>query len=257
MSFANQVKWKGLLAVFKIKRIVSKWFGTRRLDYSRKNIHIVTKTLREYMTRARSVAKEPATVAWIEREVSKGGIFYDVGANIGAYALIAGTLGFDVYAFEPASYNVETLEENISLNNLNNIRVIPAALGAKTTLGSFTVMDATSGSSRGFYNEAGVFHLSTEGASTRAVMVLTLDSCIKLFNLPPPNLLKIDVDGGEIEVIEGAANTLQSPELRSVLIEAGEGRANTITSTLLEAGFSLTERVRLDTRTENLIFTRV
>jgi FkbM family methyltransferase len=256
MGFLQQANWKTLLAVFKIKRFFADWFGTRRLDYAPKNLRIVTKTLREYTTRAKSVAKEPATVAWIEREAKKRGVFYDVGANIGAYSLIAGTLGFDVLAFEPASYNTETLEENIALNKISRVRVLPVALGSQTKLGEFTVMDATSGSSRGFYNEAGEFHLSTEGAVTRTVMVLTMDACIELFGLPPPNLLKIDVDGGEIEVIEGAKRTLSSPVLRSVLIEAGEGRAETLCDIMISNGFLLTERVRLDARTENLIFTR-
>ncbi len=253
-----QIRWKALLAVFKLKREVANFMGVRELDYVSKKILIKTSNLREYQTRARSVAKEPQTVEWIEREALKGGIFFDVGANIGAYSLIAGALGMNVYAFEPATYNAATLEDNAELNKLSEtVRVLPIALGATTKLGAFTVLDSTSGSSRGFYNEAGEYHLSTEGAKTRAVIALRLDDAIQLLGLPIPGAIKIDVDGGELEVVAGAKETLKAPELRSVLIEVGEGRSDAVSSLILASGFVLSKSIRLDSRTENLIFERV
>jgi FkbM family methyltransferase len=251
----KKLYWKYLLGVFKIKRIVARWYGTRALDYARHPLRIMTSTLREYHTRARSVAKEPDTVRWLEHNAR--GTLYDVGANIGAYSLIAAALGSKVFAFEPGSYNVGALEANAALNKLAGmITAMPFALGEATKLGTFTVMDATPGSSRGFYNEAGNFHLSTAGASTHEVAVMSLDDCVKIFKLPPPTALKIDVDGGELEVLSGAAETLRNPTLTSVLVEAGEGRAEAVSAILVTAGFRPADGVRLDKRTENLLFER-
>ncbi|MEK7531464.1 MAG: FkbM family methyltransferase [Patescibacteria group bacterium] len=227
MSFVSSIRWKFLLAVFKLKRIVARILGTRELDYSRYPLRIRTTTLREYETRARSVKKEPKTVAWIERNAGESKrVLYDIGANIGAYSLIAGKLGSRVYAFEPGSYNFDALESNVTLNGLSSkITGLPIVLGAKTRIGIFTVSDPTPGSSHGFYNEAEVHRLPADNVEKRELLVMSLDDCVKIFELPKPSFIKIDVDGGEVEVLQGATHTLKSETLKSVLVEVeGGGR---------------------------------
>jgi hypothetical protein len=71
MPYRLHILW--ILGVFKLKRIVARWYGTRVLDYPGASICISTTTLREYDVRARSVMKEPETVAWIEEESPRGG----------------------------------------------------------------------------------------------------------------------------------------------------------------------------------------
>lgn len=254
----NILRWKYLLSIFKIKRIVRHWYGVRKLDYPKKELYIITNTLREYQTRSRSVAKEPQTVAWLEKIASVDSILYDVGANIGAYSLIAGALGMRVFAFEPAFYNTATFEENILLNNLaSRISLIPIALGEEHKLGSFLVTDPTSGSSRGFYNKAGFFRHDTTQALSRDVLVLPLDQVQELFNLPVPTALKIDVDGGELEVLRGATRILALPTVQSVLVEVDTVNCDEVLVFLEQKGFLVRERIVLDASTENIIAYRL
>jgi FkbM family methyltransferase len=74
--------------------------------------------------------KEPQTCEWIKSEVKAGQVFYDIGANIGIYSILAakyvGGLG-RVYAFEPHNANFSRLLDNIAANGLGEI-VVPCNL---------------------------------------------------------------------------------------------------------------------------------
>jgi hypothetical protein len=61
--------------------------------------------------------------------------------------------------------------------------------------------------------------------------------------VPAPTLLKIDVDGAEAAVLDGAAGTLARPELRSVLVEIARAGGDAVAETLRAADLELTERV--------------
>ncbi len=251
-NILGRVQTKALLGVFKCKRIVARWYGTRVLDYSKQVIRIGTTTFREYDTRARSVYKEPETVAWIEQESTKGGVFYDVGANIGAYSFIAATQGLAVVAFEPAPQNFAALHENISLNGLDEkITAVPMVLGTEGGVHSFSFADYTRGATEGF------FSTQHERAVKKSLLVETLDGIIRTYHLPPPSLMKIDVDGGEHEVLAGARETLAFPGLRSILIEVEEENREQVDVVLTAAGFTLSSfHGRRRAEMANLIYTR-
>src|SRR5262245_25440744 len=74
------------------------------LDYPRSDIYLDVQSSDEYYLRLRSCYKEPETVEWIEKFVRENDVFYDIGANVGAYSLIASRFAngkATVYAFEP------------------------------------------------------------------------------------------------------------------------------------------------------------
>lgn len=243
---------KALLAVFKFKRIVARWYGIRVLDYPKKILRITTNTIREYDVRARSVYKEPETVAWIEAESKREGVFYDVGANVGAYSLIAAACGLDVIAFEPAPQNYAALHENISLNDFDKkITALPIVLGAENGLRTFSFSDYSRGATEGFFS-------AQQGKGIKKEMLVgTLDTCIREYKLSAPAMMKIDVDGGEIEVLMGAVKTLIDPNLRSVLIEVEEGNRNRVESMLVNVGFvRMSHHDRFRAGVANLIYTR-
>lgn len=225
------VQWKALLAVFKVKRMVQKILGTRVLDYADKKICIHTTTLREYTTRAKSCAKEPETCAWIQSLKKERAVLYDIGANIGAYSLIAGAEGMKVIAFEPSPENYATLHRNIALNNLNSkVTALPFVLGSINSIASFDGGDTSSGATHGF-----VQGTRERGAS---LAVLTLDACVREFQLAPPSAIKLDVDGGEVEVLRGATQTLKNPLLTHMLVEVNQQTEAAVDVYLKEAGFS-------------------
>src|SRR5438046_1543914 len=75
-----------------------------RLDYPGADLRIGVTSRTEILSRLRPCEKEPWTVAWLERTVRPGDVLWDVGANVGAYSLIAASLGREaaqIVAVEP------------------------------------------------------------------------------------------------------------------------------------------------------------
>ena len=73
--------------------------------------------------------------------------------------------------------------------------------------------------------------------------MFTLDDAIELFRLPPPHHIKLDVDGGELAVLEGASRTLASPALRSMLIEVSTSLSEAVTEVLERHGLRLDSKI--------------
>src|SRR5262249_11802872 len=98
-----------------LSRIRSKWWARRRENTIRKveirhdgRIYaFLCENLRDYARCAGIFLKEPGTCEWIDRTVREGGDFYDIGANIGVYSILAGHRGPSgrVVAFEPHAGN--------------------------------------------------------------------------------------------------------------------------------------------------------
>lgn len=249
-KFAAYVEWKILLAIFKVKRLTQAILGMRTLDYADKNIRIHTTTLREYTTRAKSCAKEPETCAWIRALPKRGGVLYDIGANVGAYSLIAGAEGMRVIAFEPSPENYATLHRNIAANTLTNaVTALPFALGSTVSVTAFDAGDTSSGSTHGF----------VQGSQERGapLPVFTLDACIRAFGLPAPTALKLDVDGGEGEVLRGATQTLQNKALTHLLVEVNEQTTKVVDALLTHAGFARQETYERGGGVYNTFYKRV
>ena len=205
--------------IFYVRKLTSKWLSVKMLDYHQ-NILIHTDTYREYMTRANSAKKEPEMIEWIEKCAKKYSTMYDIGANVGAYSLVAAQNGLKVCAFEPAYQNYYQCQRNITLNNFDDkIRLFPVAFSTDTKLAEFNYIDATTGSSRGYYNEEGLFHLDEAVTIRKATMVFSLDSFVETFLLPLPQMLKIDVDGGEFDILKGSSAVLSSETLKELIIE--------------------------------------
>jgi len=252
-NFFKKIEWKFLLGVFKLKRIVGNIFSTRRLDFSDKDIYIQTNTLREYVTRAYSCKKEPETCAWLLQHAKEDVVFYDIGANIGAYALIAGSLGAQVYAFEPSPENYATLHGNVRKNSLaDTVTPLPLVLSKENTIASFAADEYTSGATAGFSLE------NNKKGNHVCLPALTLDDCVRVFNLPKPNMIKIDVDGAEGEVLSGAKKLLGDTNLTHALIEVEEDTKKLVDETMEKLGFKKEDSFKRGAKgVENNIYVRV
>ena len=215
------------------------------LDYTRHPVRLLATSSMERKWRAQSCKKEPWTVAWIEESMSAGGVLYDVGANVGAFSLIAAKVCArrgTVVAFEPGFASYAHLCANIVLNRCESIIVpLPVALGSTNGLGSFAYLTLDPGQSRHqFRQQAWVAEeADTKKRYLQPVLSMTLDSMIQTFGLPQPHHLKLDVDGGEIDVLEGARETLGGPTLRSILIEIDETQTEPAVALLNQCGFTL------------------
>lgn len=175
-------------------------------------------------------------MAWLERCVRSDDVVWDVGANVGGYSLIAARLGAAaVVAVEPDVVNAGTLVRNAALNGLGGvITLLPVALTAHETVVAVEPGERDPGST----------HRMLVGSETRGASILgfPLDVLVSRFAFPPPSLLKIDVDGLEADVLEGATATLAREGLRSLLVEIDEPNWERIGELTSAAGLSLVER---------------
>jgi FkbM family methyltransferase len=139
------------------------------------------------------------------RHVPPGGVFYDVGANLGFFALLGAHMTGPegrVLAFEPAPDNAAAIRHNAEVNALLNVEVVEKAVAAAGGEGRLQVVDDQSWSKLEEYGA----HPGTE--QVLDVPVIALDEEIAAGALPPPDVVKIDVEGAEIAVLEGMARTL-------------------------------------------------
>ncbi len=146
---------------------------------------------------------EPLETAHLTKTIKKGDTVFDIGANIGIYTILASKLvgpRGKVYAFEPDPENYRLLIKNIKLNKLENVVAVKSALGDKT------------GRVR-FYQD-----ISNPGESSLAelyranrymVSITTLDKFCSTNHIKRIQIIKMDVEGGEIDILNGGKKVLE------------------------------------------------
>jgi FkbM family methyltransferase len=153
---------------------------------------------------------------------------WDIGSNIGTYALVAGYSGADVVAFEPGDTAFTRLCRNISLNGLRD-RVI----AERTALSNEETRKILSDEP----GHTGGRTISDHGESNGDVVTTARGDTFTEYG--SPDVIKIDVEGHEIEVLQGLENTL--PDVDTVFIEIHRGVPRMRLYTLLwDAGFTKT-----------------
>jgi FkbM family methyltransferase len=216
-----------------------------RMDYQPHEIYLHIDSITEYETRLHSCQKEPDTVEWIETIMKPGDTFYDIGANVGAYSLVAAKYfqgAVKVYAFEPAFLNFTQLCRNLFLNGCQEIVVpLPVALSDNTKIDAFNYHDLVPGGSLHTLGEAIDYKGERfEPVLKQHVLSYRSDDLIAQFNLRVPNHIKIDVDGIELSVLRGANRTLSNAALRSIVVELEEGENEAqISELVFSKGFQL------------------
>lgn len=133
-----------------------------------------------------------------ERAIAEKKIVFDIGAHVGFYTLLASVLvGPDgrVFAFEPMPRNLFYLKEHLRLNHVTNVTLIEAAV---LDYCGETLFDL---GPNGFMG-----HVASEGQLQ--VKVVRLDELVSRGEIPPPDYVKIDVEGAEMLVLLGAQSML-------------------------------------------------
>lgn len=215
------------------------------LDYPPTEIRIGVTSRMELLSRVRPVHKEPWTVAWIERTLRDGDVFWDIGANVGGYALIAGSIareGTRVVAVEPAYANYAALCDNIALNGLGDVVMpLPVLLSDATGLATLSLTDLSAGA--GVHTLEGIATQFLPTVERQIMLCYALDDLVEQFELPWPTLLKVDVDGAEEAVLAGASRALARSEFRSALVEVEDRLSDAVIAQMERGGLTLRERI--------------
>jgi FkbM family methyltransferase len=167
------------------------------------------------------LTREPETLEWIDGFADRD-VFWDVGANVGIYALYAGLRRtIDVVAFEPHGATYANMIDNINTNGMADVvRAYPIAIAEGTALDMLNMENTTAGSVSHSFGAAPTFlGRQRETRARQSTMGLSIDGLIDTFGLAVPNHVKIDVDGTEPDILAGAARTFADPAVRSVLVE--------------------------------------
>ena len=176
------------------------------------------KTVREFNRCLKLFLKEPGTVEWIKTELKSGQIFYDIGANIGIYSIIAAKqtgLTGKVYAFEPHAATFSHLSNNIIRNDLRDV-VIPFSLALDSETGFFPFncfsIDAGFSNNQLSPHEEKLANASIYSTTTISELkyATTIDALIGEGLIQPAHHIKIDVDGNELRILEGMSTFLKS-----------------------------------------------
>lgn len=150
---------------------------------------------------------EPAVQQAIQRHLRGGMNFYDVGANIGFFSLMAARLvgpSGSVVSFEADPEIASRLRENLIYNKLIRVLVEEKAVWSEPTTVSFARVDSNISPDRG------LGYVSTTGLSasnTISVEAISLDQFV--LSHPAPDFVKCDVEGAEVAVFQGAESLLR------------------------------------------------
>lgn len=236
------------------------------MDYKPHPIMLSVESIIEYTTRRNSAGKEPETIHWIETYIRAGEVVYDIGANVGAYSLVIDrhTEGrAKVYAFEPSFSTFAQLNKNIFVNSCQG-RIIPLyiALSSKTQITTLNYSSLTPGTALHALG-APVDHLGKNFTPVfqQPVLSYRIDDLIDAFGIEKPNHIKLDVDGIEWEILQGADRVLKEKALRTIQVEMEPSleSCQRITDFLISKGFHL-EAVRhhgaTKMNTSNYLFVR-
>lgn len=153
--------------------------------------------------------------------ISSGRPFYDIGANIGFMSLLGAVCGArPVIAFEPYTKLFERLTSNIEANGLSEV-IFPQqiALGDKSGLARY-IRGPQSNCGQGRLDLNENVYTAFDQLESTQVVVETLDGFIARTGTPPPDIMKIDVEGHEFAVLSGSRKLLAQTPPRIIIFEA-------------------------------------
>jgi FkbM family methyltransferase len=165
-----------------------------------------------------------------------GLVVYDVGAFHGILTMFFAARCKQVVSYEPNQANHARLIENIRLNSLCNIEVRQFGVGAQPGSGTLHYAPEMSG--------GGSLDPHTMGPASQHVEVTTLDRDIAASRLPAPDLIKIDIEGWELEALRGARATLSAYhpalflEMHGETLREKRSKARAIIAFLCDAGYT-------------------
>ncbi len=194
----------------------------------------------EYLTQIGCGTYEPCAIHLVRKLLPRGGVFFDVGANIGYFSAVAaarvGPRG-QVHAFDVDPRCVENLRALKARNPRYDIRPVHAAVGASSEPVQFepranctwaSLRDATGG----------------KGSGERVTVAgITLSEYILRGNAAAPHLLKIDVEGFEHDVLRGLRPYLERGTRRPPILMEIAGDSSSLRDLIVALGYDICSTV--------------
>lgn len=148
--------------------------------------------------------KEPGTIRWLNSSLKPGDVFYDIGANIGCYTLVAAELvgpTGTVYAFEPHVGSAHSLLRNVHKNSFQDrVKLLCVPLGAGGRWVDFGYSSLEAGATDN--------QVDGTGEIVELKRQVTIDGLRQYETIKPAKLVKIDVDGREAVILAGMERLL-------------------------------------------------
>lgn len=151
-----------------------------------------------------SLCGERETLNFVLNHFRRGGVFIDVGANIGGYTVRLGKLGY-VYAYEPHPTNFRKLVRNVKINNISD----------NVVLEQKAVADFNGSTELFIFNHSGKHSIIRRSTKSIKVMAVKLDDALAELN--SIDMVKIDVEGAEPMVLRGLAQSLH--KINIIIVE--------------------------------------
>jgi len=168
---------------------------------------------------------------FILEHYGKFNVFIDIGANIGTYSFLLAGKGLKCFAFEPVKENFQALYANILVNEMSDrITAFNFGLGRKNSEIDFIFDPVNTGASH-------IAHTGDKGPH-ETVKIQPFDEIFPSLGLQTTDriLMKLDVEGMEVDVLQGAENFLRSFPTLFLIMESVHSGEKMLKQTLLEIG---------------------
>lgn len=147
------------------------------------------------------------------RKLVRGGLMIDVGANMGAHTIAVANTGAQVLAIEPQPLFARLIRCSALINNYSTVRVLEAVCGdtpGEVNKANFTYKDT---------NNYGAYGRDNEHFVGKGTPMVRLDDLYTAYNLQECSVIKIDVEGMELDVLRGTED-LTKKQHPFILVEA-------------------------------------
>lgn len=207
--YAIQLFWEKIPVLIPMRLAYGGWWVARN-DYVGRNL--------------RKGRFESAELRFVGRFLQPDMVVLDIGAHHGLYTLLASRLvgaRGKVLAFEPSARERKALSLHMSLNRCKNVQVLPFALGKETTDADLYVVEASASGCNSLRPPASDVLVSSH---PQRVRVVRLDDQLSVLKIDHVDFIKLDVEGGELAVLEGASQLLSRRPRPVILAEVQDVR---------------------------------
>jgi len=157
-------------------------------------------------------------------KVSEKKSVIDIGANCGLFCIPASLLGYETFAFEPVTMNIDLLNDNKTLNDAKNLNIVNCALSDFNGQKEIYVPYCSDNTS--FDKEVAISNMNSKDYFSELVECLTFDKWLEENKIENVGFIKIDVQGFELNVLKGMESFLERSSDVYILLEWDQKHTN-------------------------------